>query len=156
MHETIFLKKTPTHSIPGLRGACGFCIVFALLAGCGGGGGGGGGTSTPQETTTTKNAPTVLATSTALVDNPAPDNASFENFEVATLPSLSLDQHSFSGQHTFLKLSRTDGELLFLGEIDATRPYNLSVHLAPGDDRLLYEVFTESPLDKTIFGEVLL
>jgi len=153
MHETSLLKKSPTRSIRGLRGVCGFCIIFALLAGCGGGG---GGTSTPRDTTTTTSTPAVVATSTALVDNPAPDNVSFDNFDVATVPSLSLDQYTFSGQHTFVKLSRPDGELLFLGEVDASRPYDLSVHLAPGDDRLLYEVFTESSLDETIFGEVLL
>jgi hypothetical protein len=133
--------------------------MFALLSGCGSGGGGSGGggsgggsiaTSTPQDT------PTSLSTSTALVDNPAPATASFENFDVATVPSLPLDQYTFSGQHTFVKLSRPNGELLFLGEVDPTRPYDLAVHLATGDDRLLYEVFTESSLDETIFGEVLL
>jgi hypothetical protein len=134
--------------------------MFALLSGCGSGGGGSGGssggggssvaTSTPQDT------PTSLSTSTALVDNPAPKTASFENFDVATVPSLPLDQYTFSGQHTFVKLSRMDGELLFLGEVDPTRPYDLAVHLATGDDGLLYEIFTESSLDETIFGEVLL
>ncbi|MDH3559476.1 MAG: hypothetical protein OEN52_00800, partial [Gammaproteobacteria bacterium] len=67
-----------------------------------------------------------------------------------------LNQYVFSGQHTYLKLSRPDGELLFLGEVDPTQPYDLSVHLVPGDDHLRYEVFTESPLDDTVFGEILL
>ena len=123
------------------------CLLLALLGGCGGGGGG-------QQSA--GDGALLEPASTALADNSVPVGVSFENFDVATVPMLALNQYVFSGQHTYLKLSRPDGELLFLGEVDPTQPYDLSVHLAPGDDHLRYEVFTESPLDDTVFGEILL
>jgi hypothetical protein len=124
------------------------CLLLALLGGCGGGDGG------SQQSA--GDGALLAPASTALADNSAPAGVSFENFDVATVPTLTLDQYVFSGQHIYLKLSRPDGDLLFLGEIDPTQPYDLSVHLVPGDDRLRYEVFTESPLDDTVFGEILL
>jgi hypothetical protein len=123
------------------------CLLLALLGGCGGGGGG-------QQPAS--DGAFLEPASTALADNSVPVGVSFENFDVATVPMLALNQYVFSGQHTYLKLSRPDGEMLFLGEVDPTQPYDLSVHLAPGDDRLRYEVFTESLFDDTVFGEILL
>ena len=136
------LNPLPSRFTRGIAG-----LLLALLGGCGGGGGG-------QQSA--GDGAFLEPASTALADNSVPVGVSFENFDVATVPMLALNQYAFSGQHTYLKLSRPDGELLFLGEVDPTQPYDLSVHLAPGDDRLRYEVFTESPLDDTVFGEILL
>lgn len=136
------LNPLPSRFTRGIAG-----LLLALLGGCGGDGGG-------QQSA--GDGALLEPASTALADNSVPVGVSFENFDVATVPMLALNQYVFSGQHTYLKLSRPDGELLFLGEVDPTQPYDLSVHLAPGDDHLRYEVFTESPLDDTVFGEILL
>ena len=141
-------------------------LVFTALlglGGCGGGGGGGGGGGN------TGNAP--ATTSILLDDNPAPAQASFENFTAEPLQLTVMDilagqQITFAGTPVFLKLARSDGlascngnasdddKLLFLGEVDPDQPLDLLVDLPLDTLAVCYEIF--SPLDDTLFGGITL
>lgn len=139
-------------------------VLFSVLlglGGCGGGGGGGGTVSNPVNTTT----------STLLSDNPAPAQASFDNFTAQPLQLTVADllagqQVTFAGTPIFLKLARSDGlasctgdassddKVLFLGEVDPNQPLDLLVDLPLDTLVICYEIF--SPLDNTLFGGITL
>lgn len=145
------------HKWQSATGLPGTALLAALLvmSGCGGGGGGGGGStsgSTPVAATTV---------STSLSDNPLTGIVSLDNFATSNV-QLTVGQIitqrlvTFSGDHTFLKLARSDGEVLFLGEVDSDQPLELLVDLPVDSSRIHYEIFTESALDDTLFGEIVL
>jgi len=131
--------------------------VPLVLGGCGGGGGGGGSGSSSSGTGDGVNVPA----STLLDENPLTGTSSFDNFSATGLQLtvaqiLASEQVMFAGDDTFLKLARNDGELLFLGEVNRDQLLDLLVDL-PLDTRLVrYEIFSGSPLDDTLFGEIIL
>ena len=63
---------------------------------------------------------------------------------------------TFAGDQTFLKLARSSGEILFLGEVNRDQRLELLINLPLGTRSLRYEIFSGSPLDDTLFGEIAL
>ena len=155
------------------------CLAVALLiaaslglGGCGsggggggsGGGGGGGGssvsTSTPDLPPPDNDGGLVgVPGSTLLDENSLTGSTSFDNFsniglQLTVAQILASEQVTFVGDDTFLKLARSDGEVLFLGSVNRNQSLDLLVDL-PLDTRLVrYEIFSGSPLDNTLFGEI--
>jgi len=158
------------------------CLAVALLiaaslglGGCGSGGGGSGGggggsggggggssvsTSTPDLPPPDNDGGVVgVPGSTLLDENTLTGRTSFDNFsntglQLTVAQILAGEQVTFAGNDTFLKLARSDGEVLFLGAVSRDQPLNLLVDL-PLDTRLVrYEIFSGSPLDNTLFGEI--
>ena len=77
----------------------------------------------------------------------------FDNF-VSTKPVVPVSTTSFSGLRTYVKLERVDGEVLFLGEVAKNRDFIVPVHLPLNEDRLRFEIFSDSPADQIVFGEI--
>lgn len=147
------------------------CLALALfiavplgLGGCGGGGGGGGGgttKSTAPVSTPDNNDAANTPASTLLDENPLTGRTSFDNFTVTGMQLtvahiLASEQVTFAGDDTFLKLARNDGEVLFLGEVNRDQSLDLLVDLPLGTRVVRYEIFSGSPLDNTLFGEITL
>jgi len=153
------------------------CLALALLiavslglGGCGsggggsgggsGGGGGGGITSTSTIASPGNDGGVVgVPGSTLLEENTLTGKTSFDNFSntglrLTVAQILAGEQVTFVGDDTFLKLARSDGEVLFLGSVNRNQSLDLLVDL-PLDTRLVrYEIFSGSPLDNTLFGEI--
>ena len=145
-------------------------LLTALLGigGCGGGGGGGGGgdatsgTASTSTSTPDDNGGTGGTTiSTLLDENPVSGIASFDNFtatglQLSVAQILASEGVTFAGDQTFLKLARSSGEILFLGEVNRDQRLELLINLPLGTRSLRYEIFSGSPLDDTLFGEIAL
>lgn len=134
-----------------------------LLSACGGGGGGSSPavSSTPVATATPEPAPApapdpapvAAPGSSRLADNPLPDRASFDNF-AATEAVIPVRDVGFVGSKLFVKVSRSDGETLYLGAVPRDRDFSLPIHVPLDDGKVLYEIFSNSAADQIIFGEV--
>lgn len=94
-------------------------------------------------------------TSSLLADNPLPAGTSFANFRTKNF-TIDPSALPFSGNRVFLKLSSQSGGVLFLGEIERFRPFNLKVHLRLDEDSLHYEIFTNDFNDATQYGVIIL
>jgi hypothetical protein len=133
-----------------------------LLSGCGGGGGAGSpaasaapaGTSAVGSTASTS-APAGSGTSTALKDNSAATGANFSNFATAAV-TVPVQDVAFAGARRFVKITRTDGAVLFIGEVATGVPFSITVDAPLGQRRFLYEIFSESAADAIVRGEVIL
>ena len=127
-------------------------IAALLLAGCGGGGGGeSAGTPAPAAATTAAPAPT--GNSTALKDNTASASANFSNFASGKV-SVPVESVAFVGSRRFVKVARSDGAVLFLGEVAPGLPFAITVDAPRGQSRFNYEIFSESASDSIVRGEV--
>lgn len=118
-------------------------IIFAFLlplSGCG----------EEKESSATATT-TELASSTRLSENTLPTGMDFSNFKDATV-SIDPSALSLIGNRIFLKLSRDNNELLYLGEIDRYQVLSISVQVPLSDTKLFYEIFTDNTIDQTIFG----
>ena len=129
-------------------------IAALLLAGCGGGGGGeSAGTPAPAAATTAAPAPT--GNSTALKDNTASASANFSNFASGKV-SVPVESVAFVGSRRFVKVARSDGAVLFLGEVAPGLPFTITVDAPRGQNRFNYEIFSDSASDQIVRGEVAL
>ena len=149
------------------RVALALLIAVALgLGGCGGGGGGSGGdgggssvSSSNNDNPTGDGGVVGVPGSTLLEENTLTGRTSFDNFSTTGLQLtvaqiLAGEQVTFVGNDTFLKLARSDGEVLFLGAVNRDQSLNLLVDLPLGTPVVHYEIFSGSPLDNTLFGEI--
>lgn len=127
------------------------CVIATGLNACGGGsdGGSGGGASTPQQST-----PQSVA-QTRLRDNSVSHSESFDNFTRFNI-ALDISKFNLVGENIFLKLSKEDSAVLFLGQVNKYQVYELTVDLPLGNSRVQYEIFTESNLDERVLGEITL
>ena len=91
--------------------------------------------------------------STRLGDNPLGGGASFDNFSPSK-PTIPVAEASFIGSRVYVKVNRIDGEVLFLGAVARNRNFTVPVHLPLGEEKLLYEIFSNSAEDQIVFGEV--
>jgi hypothetical protein len=126
--------------------------VALLLAGCGGGGGGSG-ASAPAPAAATAPAPAPTGSSTALKDNALSASANFSNFTSGKV-SVPVESVAFVGSRRFVKVARSDGAVLFLGEVAPSLPFNITVDAPRGQGRFSYEIFSESESDQIVRGEV--
>jgi len=129
-------------------------IAALLLAGCGGGGGGSS-ASDPAPSAATPPTPPPSGSSTALKDNTASTGANFSNFASGTV-SVPVAGVAFVGSRRFVKVARPDGAVLFLGEVAPGLPFTITVDAPRGQDRVDYEIFSESASDQIVRGEVAL
>jgi len=144
------MKPVPTRQIAPLAL---LPIIFALGA-CGGGGG--ESASSASSSVITPPAVTPPATnSTALKDNAVGSSASFTNFATSAL-SVPVAEVAFIGTRRFVKVTRSDGATVFLGEVGASQPFSLSVDAPIGKRTFSYEIFSESAADAIVRGEVTL
>ena len=149
-------------------------LAALLLTACGGGSSDGGKASAPGPATTSPPAATPVPPppsppsppaaaapaapsggSTALKDNAPPANANFSNFTPVRV-SVPVDTVAFSGTRRFVKISRPDGAVVFLGEVAPGVPFSVTVDAPLGLGRFLYEIFSESADDAIVRGEVTL
>jgi hypothetical protein len=151
----LFPRRSAWHG--ALPAACAL-----LLSGCGGGGGAGepAASTAPTGTSTvtgpaTTSASSASGASTALKDNTAATGANFANFAIATV-TIPVQDVAYAGARRFVKLSRTDGAVLFIGEVAAGVPFSIKVDAPLGQRRFLYEIFSESAADAIVRGEVIL
>lgn len=100
-------------------------------------------------------APTSQNTSSLLADNPLPAGTSFDNFKTKNI-TIDPSALALSGDRIFLKLSSQSGDILFLGEIERFRLFNLQVNLRLDEDLLNYELFTNNYNDATQYGLIIL
>ena len=130
-------------------------LAALLLAGCGGGGGSeSSSASAPAATTTTPTStPAPSGNSTALKDNTAAATASFSNFASGKV-SVPVESVAFVGSRRFVKVARSDGAVLFLGEVPPGLPFAITVDAPNGQRRFNYEIFSESASDQIVRGEV--
>lgn len=129
-----------------------------LLAGCGGGGGSSAATSAPTPPVAVTPAPApaptpTTTTSTALKDNTVASGANFDNF-VSGKVSVPVDGVAFVGARRFVKVARSDGATVFLGEVAPGLRFELTVDAPVGLRRFNYEIFSESADDTIVRGEV--
>lgn len=136
-----------------LNGLALACLAVAL-AGCGGGGSSGG-TPPAASPPPSPPPPTGSGGSPALADNSPGSKARFDNFGTRPV-TVPVEQHAFSGRHVFVKVSREDGQVLFLGEVAPSLPFTVSVQLPVGSTRVDYQIFSESGTDEIVFGEIAL
>ena len=127
-------------------------IAALLLAGCGGGGGGSS-ASAPAPAAATAPTPAPSGSSTALKDNTASTSANFSNFASGKV-SVPVESVAFVGSRRFVKVARSDGAVLFLGEVAAGLPFAITVDAPRGQRRFNYEIFSESASDSIVRGEV--
>lgn len=145
-------------------------LAALLLTACGGGGGSGkvndpSPSTAPPPATTASPAPAPApapaspaaptGNSTALKDNAPPPNANFSNFAPVRV-SVPVETVAFSGARRFVKISRPDGSVVFLGEVAPGVPFSVTVDAPLGPERFLYEIFSESADDAIVRGEVTL
>lgn len=135
--------------------ACSFTLL-AVVA-CGGGGGGG---SAPPATSTASQPPaspppsvSTPTESTRLSDNVVPPGASFDNFRDAQV-RVPVSRAGLSSTKVFVKVSRADGELLFIGPAAPERDFAVPVQVPAGETVLFYEIFSDSREDQIVFGEI--
>ena len=132
-------------------------LAALLLAGCGGGGGGGGGESSsasaPATTVPPTSTPAPSGNSTALKDNSVSATANFSNFASGKV-SVPVENVAFVGSRRFVKDARSDGAVLFLGEVAPGIPFAITVDAPNGQRRFNYEIFSESASDQIVRGEV--
>jgi hypothetical protein len=133
----------------------------ALLSACGGGGGGGSAPNASPAPAPVVAAPqpepepAIVADSTRLADNRLPANASFDNFASAAVV-VPVQGAGMTGDRLYVKVSRPDGQTLFLGAVARQGDFSLPVHVPLADGKVLYEIFSDSSSDQIVFGEVLL
>ena len=87
-----------------------------------------------------------------LADTPQAPGMGFANFKNAT---LTIDPTLFELNEgpLFLKLSRGNGDILFLGRVQQHTPLSLKVDHLLDEEQLSYELFTEKT---TVFGTIAL
>ena len=147
-----------------------------LLSACGGGGGGGApaATAAPAPVVSTPQpqpqpvpdpvpqpdplpqpdpVPQPVPESSRLADNPLPSGASFDNF-ASDRVVIPVSDAGLVGDQWFVKVSRADGQTLFLGAVSREGDFTLPVHVPLDDDKVLYEIFSDSSADQIVFGEV--
>jgi hypothetical protein len=136
--------------------------TIALLSACGGGGGGGSPVASttpaplvaaPEPAPQPDPEPTPIADSSRLADNPLPASASFDNFASAAVV-VPVQDAGLTGERLFVKVSRPDGQTLFLGAVAKQGDFSLPVHVPLTDGKVLYEIFSDSASDQIVFGEV--
>lgn len=134
-------------------GALALASLATGLSACGGGGSG----DAPQVAPPPAAAPPPVTSgaSFALKDNAPGAAARFDNFgtHLVTIP---VDRHAFAGRRVFVKVSREDGQVLFLGEVAPALPFTVSVQVPVGVTRVDYQIFSESGTDEIVFGEIAL
>jgi len=134
-----------------LLGALALASLATGLSACGGGGGGSAPQAAPPPAATPP--PVNSGGSSALKDNAPGTAARYDNFGTR-LVTVPVEQHAFAGRHVFVKVSREDGQVLFLGEVVPAMPFNISVQLPVGAARVDYQIFSESNADQIVFGEI--
>lgn len=97
--------------------------------------------------------PPIQNHSTRLTDNSLPTTVKFDNFKDAKF-YFDPTSLSFIGNRLFLKLSRNEKEVLYLGEIDANSIFYINIQIRLDDSELHYELFTNNDNDITQFGVV--
>lgn len=128
-------------------------LASCALTACGGGGGGGGASETLNTQTTP---PVETPTSTRLIDNPAPANASFDSYaQVSVAIPEAASTAVFIGSNRYIKIALTSGDVLYLGIVPDALDH-LPLSLPVGTTRLKYELFTDSAYDTIVFGEIVL
>lgn len=129
-------------------------LAALLLAGCGGGGGGeSSSASAPATTVPPTSTPAPSGNSTALKDNSVSATANFSNFASGKV-SVPVENVAFVGSRRFVKVARSDGAVLFLGEVAPGIPFAITVDAPNGQRRFNYEIFSESASDQIVRGEV--
>lgn len=135
-----------------LLGAIALASLATGLSACGGGGGGGNAApATPPPAATPP--PVTSGGTSALKDNAPGTAARYDNFGTR-LVVVPVEQHAFAGRRVFVRVSREDGQVLFLGEVAPAMPFNISVQLPVGAARVDYQIFSESGTDQIVFGEI--
>jgi hypothetical protein len=107
--------------------------------------------TTPQPQPDPVSAP--VPGSSRLADNPLPAGASFDNFASTTVV-VPVREAGLTGDQLFVKVSRADGQTLFLGAVAKEGDFSLPVHVPLNDGKVLYEIFSDSSADQIVFGEV--
>jgi len=77
------------------------------------------------------------------------------SFRRATV-SIKPSQFYLNGDRLFLKLTRPNGESLFIGEIQRRIDSNISVLVPKIDTFINYELFTSSAYDEVIVGKFII
>lgn len=115
-------------------------LILTLLSGCGGAEDETGATETHSKT---------------LLDSPISAQASFENFDLSI---VTIDPSLFPlmGERLFLRLTLSNGALLFLGEISRHQTVEIPINVSIDNNTVHYEVFSDFPEDKTVYGEITL
>ena len=129
-------------------------LAAVLLGGCGGGGGSES-AAAPATAATTPAPPPASGSTTALKDNTASASANFSNFASGKV-SVPVESVAFVGSRRFVKVARSDGAVLFLGEVAPGQPFAVTVDAPRGQSRFNYEIFSESASDSIVRGEVAL
>lgn len=141
--------RTLTH----LARLTGLAVLAALVSACGGGGG--SGPQAPSSSPPPAPAPPSGSSSgsPALRNNAPGAAARYDSFS-SRLVTVPVDRQAFSGGRVFVKVSRDDGEVLFLGEVAPSIAFTIPVQLPAGSTRVDYQIFSESGRDPIVFGEV--
>lgn len=141
-----------TPSRAALRGIALAWLAFTVAA-CGGGGGGGGSTPSAASPPPAAPPPSGGGTTSALKDNAPGAGARYGSFATRTV-TVPVEQHAFAGRRVFVKVSREDGQVLFLGEVAPSMPFAVNVQVPVGATHLDYQIFSESGTDQIVFGEI--
>ena len=90
--------------------------------------------------------------SSSLADTPQAPGVRFANFKNST---LTIDPTLFpaDGERLFLKLSRQNAEILYIGRVQQYMPISIKVDHLLDEEQLRYELFTEK---NTVFGIITL
>lgn len=120
-------------------------LVFTLcaLSACGGG----------QATSSGGTSASSPPASTALRDNPSPTPQVITS-HVTRSVTIDPNAYQFVDSRLFLKLSLDSGEVVFLGEINRLSPSTLPIEVPQSLDVIKFELFTTSPSDQIVFGEL--
>ena len=116
--------------------------VYLAIAGC-----------TPPAEDTTENLTSTA--SSALIDNPAPENANFDNFVNHTV-SIDPRQYALRSDRIFLKLAYENGDLIYLGEISPYKRNDFVINLPVDQTEVSFQLFSTSSSDDIIFGRITL
>jgi hypothetical protein len=128
-----------------------FLLLISGLGGCGGGGSSeSGGTGV---TVQIPQAVTPIETSPELKDNPATEQAQFSQYRNYDL-SIDLSQYPMNGNLVFIKLYQSPDKTLYLGKVRDNQIF--SVNLPATSTVIYFDLFSESPDDQQISGEIAL
>jgi hypothetical protein len=99
--------------------------------------------------------PVAPAGPSRLVDNRVPGDASFDNYQSATI-TLDTPRYALHGNNLVLKLRLEQGGVLFVGLIDKHSPFTLQTELPLTATYVEFELVSDSTLDTLVTGRIAL
>ena len=99
--------------------------------------------------------PVAPAAPTKLVDTRVSGDASFDNYQSATI-TLDTPRYALHGNTLILKLKLPQGGVVFVGQIDKQHPFTLQTDLPLTADYVEFELVSDSTLDSLVTGRIAL